>query len=175
MTGSGKSLALGVLPIPAVGSAAWRACYPVPPDLDLDLDLDCGPWCRLCDAVLVIERHGWLCRQCLAWWDRTGSHGVWVAGGPALAGVTVNTVVDLGVQLGPAAARWRRFDLALALTIPAGIVLGLGAFAGWAYVQQSDEPLLWTAVFLLVGLLLIGAGLFLAQRWCVGRVGGGAR
>ena len=171
MTGSGKSPALGALPIPTVGSTAWRARYPVPPNLDLD----CGPWCRLCDAVLVIERHGWLCRQCLAWWDHTGAHGAWVADGPGLAGVTVNTVVDLGEQPGPAAARWRRFDLASALTLPAGIVLGLGAYAGQAYVQQAERPLLWTAVFLLVGLLLIGSGLVLAQRWWAGRTGGGAR
>ncbi|WP_430787089.1 hypothetical protein [Actinoplanes sp. G11-F43] len=159
------------LPVPSPGSAAWRARYPVPPDLDLE----CGPWCRLCDAVLVIERHGWLCAQCLAWWDRNGRRGVWVADGPALEGVTVSTVVDLGEQPGPAAARWRRFDLALALTIPAGIVLGLGAAAGRELVQQAEQPLLWAAVFMLAGLLLIGAGLVLAARWWAGHAGGGAR
>jgi hypothetical protein len=171
MTGSGKSRALGVLPIPAVGSAAWRARYPAPPNLDLD----CGPWCRLCDAVLVIERHGWLCAQCLAWWDRLGTHGVWVADGPALDGATVNTVVDLGEQPGPAQARLRRFSRAAALTIPAGIVLGLGASAGREFAQQAEQPMLWAAVFMLVGLLLIGAGLLLAAYWVAGRIGGGAR
>jgi hypothetical protein len=159
------------LPVPTPGSAAWRARYPVPPNLDLE----CGPWCRLCDAVLVVERHGWLCGQCLAWWDRLGTHGVWVADGPALEGATVNTVVDLGEQPGPARARLRRFSQAVALTIPAGIVLGLGASVGADFAQQAEQPLLWAVVFMLVGLLLIGAGLVLAAYWVAGRIGGGAR
>jgi protein-S-isoprenylcysteine O-methyltransferase Ste14 len=73
-------------------------------------------------------------------------------------------LVDLGERLGPAAAM-RRFDRAVAAAIAGGVVLGGGAACGRAYAGEVPYPLLWAAVVVVVGLLLIGAGLVLAWRW----------
>lgn len=85
-----------------------------------------------------------------------------------------NDLVDLGERLGPAAAM-RRFDRAVAAAIASGVVLGGGAACGRAYADEVPYPLLWAVVVVVVGLLLIGAGLVLAwrRRTVRGRPGAG--
>lgn len=142
--------------IPATGSRAWREIYPVPPQLRLGI----GPWCPIDDGALTVERHGWLCPRCLAWWDRTGGHPTWVADGPAVAGDIVH-VVDLDEQPGTARPWWRSGRVLAAGA--AGVVVLGGGFAAGRAVHPVAELLprawLWAVSLGALGAVLAGLGL----------------
>ena len=154
--------------VPEVGSPDWRVVYPVPPRLRLEI----GPWCPIDDAALAVERYGWLCPQCLAWWDRTGGNPTW-ADAPAVAGDLMHPV-DLDL---PVAPWWRTRPAMAAAGIGGLLVTGGGYAAGRAlrpYADLVPDALLWAVSLIVVGLLLPGAGLLLGWRWWTSHTGGGA-
>lgn len=65
---------------PALSARAWREIYCIPPNVDLDM----GPWCPIDHCHLHCESIGWVCPTCLAWWDRRGFNGMWLAEGTAV-------------------------------------------------------------------------------------------
>lgn len=156
-------------PVPAAGSPVWREIYPVPPRLDLGI----GPWCPIDGAGVSVERYGWLCPVCLAWWDRTGGHPTW-ADAPAVTGDLMHPV-DL--DLPAPGAPWWRSGRGVAAGVGGALVMGGGYAAGVAcrpYADLVPEALFWSLSLIIVGLLLTGAGVLLAWRWWISRTGGGA-
>jgi hypothetical protein len=65
---------------------AYRAMRPAPPDVRLD---ELGAVCPVDDTMLMDELRGLCCPTCLAWWDRRGRAGMWLADDRGLAAAVV--------------------------------------------------------------------------------------